>query len=153
PGAAAITALSGATFGLLLGVIGHLYPEGMRPAFWFVGASLVPGGLAFLGESVLVSQGRLARAAAINIGGRVARTAIWMLLVVLGFGMTALFLALAILRVLTAAAYYRGHDLRPILRVHHCQRRVVTDLLRLSPTFLSILILTAGISRLDFIML
>src|SRR5262249_36218924 len=139
--------------GVILGMTGQLYPESMRPSFWLVGASLVPGGLAFLGESVLVSKGLLTRVATITIGESLLRTGIWVVLVVAGFGLTTLFLALPVLRVLACIAYYRRQELRPILSIRRSQRDILSDLFRRSPTFLGILMLAAGINRLDFIML
>lgn len=154
PSAAVLAIAIAGVLGALLGLVGErYYPASMQPSFWLVGVSLVPGALLVIGESAFVSQERLGRVAALSIGENLVRTCVWLVLLVLGYGLTALFLALAILRALTLLAYYGPPDLRPVLRFGRCRRDAVAGLLGSCPIFLGILVLAATINRLDFIML
>src|SRR5262245_25083746 len=153
PNAAVLATAAGALLGAALGAIGQLYAGSMRASFWLVGAALLATGPSVLAESVLIAQGRLARVAAVNIVESLARTGAWMILIVAGFHLTALFAALAVFRVLALIAYYGPDELRPLLHLRRCRRHVLAALMRITPTFLGILILAAALNRIDFIML
>jgi len=153
PNAAVLATTAGVLLGIGLGATGHLYAASMRPSFWLVGVALAASGPAVVAESVLIAQGRLARVAAINIAESLARTGVWTILIVAGFRLTALFAALAVVRILALGAYYGPDELRPLLRVRRCRWHVLVGLMRITPTFLGILILAAALTRLDFIML
>jgi len=153
PNAAVLATTAGALLGTALGAIGQLYVGSLRPSFWLVGAALFATGPSVLAESVLIAQGRLARVAAVNIAESLARTGVWIILIVAGFHLTALFAALAVFRVLALIAYYGPEELRPLLQLRRCRPHVLAALIRTTPTFLGILILAAALTRLDFIML
>lgn len=154
PSAIALSVGVGSLLGVLVGLVGEgYYPASMRLSLWLVGASLVPGAVLFVGDSVLVAQERLGRVATLNIAENLARTCVWTVLVLLGYSLTALFLALAILRGLMLVAYFGPRGLRPLLNFERCNRDVIAGMLTSCPTFLGILVLAAGMNRLDFIML
>lgn len=154
PSVATIGLCGAAGLGLLLGLVGELvYPAAMRPALWLVGATLLPGGLVTLAESVLIARGQVDRVAAIAAGESLIRALVWTALVWHGAGLTDLFLALAIIRTTVLVPFWLQTALRPMLRPARVRGRTVRDLLRTSATFAGILLLAAGISRLDVLML
>lgn len=152
--AAALGLIVAALGMLLFGLVGLLlYEDFVRPALWLVGASLIPGGLAVLAETRLTAQERLPIVARVSSLETLLRTGAWIALVVLGFGLTSLFVALLATRVVAALAYLRRDELRADLAPRLVDRATVRYLLTLCPVFLAMLLLNAGVARLDFLLL
>lgn len=136
-----------------LGAFGQTYDPAMRPAIWLVGLSLVPTAPIAVIESVLIGKEKMGRIAGMNVIESLFRVGCWFTIVLLGFGLTSLFAAFLVGRVLLAASYFRWGQVRDFLGLSHASTETVGFLLLACPTFLGIRILSSSINRIDFILL
>lgn len=140
--------------GPLVGVVGGwVYPPSLGIALWLVGAALLPSAAIVLAESILVAQQRLARVAALSGAETGARTAIWLVVILAGGDLTAVCAALLVVQLGMVPLYFAASGPRAALRLDRASARETRRLLAQCPTFLGILLLSAGLSRLDFLLL
>ena len=135
-------------------VMPAIYGVSLRIPFLLVGVALIPGVIVAIAETLLVAREQLARVARISMTENFARTVVWLGVVYAGGGIVLLFSLLLLGRIVVAMVYLtRVADVNQTLRVMHTTRRDVGAQLRSAPPFFSILVLTACINRLDFLML
>jgi O-antigen/teichoic acid export membrane protein len=139
---------------LAIGLAGTaFYPPATHAAFWLTALSIVPSALIVVSESLLTAQERVDVVAALSVGENLARLLLWMAVLWAGLSTTAFFAALLAGRIGAVAAHYRWGRLRPLADRRLLDTGVLRHLLALCPTFLAILLLAAGVNRLDFLML
>ncbi len=139
--------------GLLLGMFGLLsYPAVMQGALWLVAISLLPGAIAGVAEAELMAGERMSYIALVNAIELVVRTGAWCILVWMGAGLVELAAALLAGRVLTAALYLRGGLAGKLWRASY-DIRGVRLLMSAAPVYMGLVVLTAAISRMDFVLL
>lgn len=140
--------------GTLVGIVGGwVYPPPLDRALWLIGVALVPAAAIVVAESILVAEQRLARTAVLSVADTTARTIAWLGLMIFGGGLTAVCAALAAVQFAMIPIYYVTSGPRTVLRWQHVSVRAISRLLARCPTFLGILLLSAGLSRLDFLSL
>ncbi|WP_430010159.1 flippase [Methylophaga lonarensis] len=139
---------------VIVGLIGQtIYPDNMHKAFWLVGLSSIPMAFVVAAEAVLTGRESMHVIAMVNIIETVARVGLCLILVALGFGLTALFVAFFAAKLLAVVLYWqRGHLGRDFQLGSIAWPHIFTYL-RKSPMFFGILILSVGIGRFDFIFL
>ncbi|AFI84261.1 oligosaccharide flippase family protein [Methylophaga nitratireducenticrescens] len=139
---------------LLIGGIGlNLYPESMHNAFWLVGLSSLPMAFAVAAEAVLTGKENMHVIAWVNIIETVLRVVICLILVWMGYGVTALFLAFLGAKLLAVFIYWFRGGLKDEFEINFFNLTEIIAYLRQSPMFFGILILSVGIGRFDFIFL
>jgi O-antigen/teichoic acid export membrane protein len=152
--AALIGLLVAVPCGLALGLVGrNLYPATTHGAFWLVGASMLPTALVVVSESLLTGQERIDVVAALSVGENLLRLLLWLVVLWLHLGMTAFFAMLLLGRIAAVAGHVRWGRLAPIAHLSLIDRATLVRHAASCPTFLGILLLAAGINRLDFLLL
>jgi O-antigen/teichoic acid export membrane protein len=137
-----------------LGLVGlFLYPPSTHAAFALVALSLIPSAVIAVSESLLTAQERVDVVATLSVAENLARVLLWLGVLWSGLSTTAFFAVLLATRVGAVAAHYRWGRLRPLARRALVDATVLRRLLGMCPTFLAILLLAAGINRLDFLVL
>ncbi len=138
----------------LVGGVGQtLYSESMHAAFWLVGVACVPMAFTAVVEAVLIGQERMAVIAKVNIVENILRVAICIILVLLGFGITALFGAFLLARAVAVGIYWFHGGIGKIVNFNSATLYGIVDYIKQSPTFFGILLLSLVSSRFDFIFL
>lgn len=142
-----------AGLGVMLGLVGEtLYPQDIHGSLWLVAACLPFHASMLVGDSMLIGRERLALVALINGGESLLRVSGWIVIVILGGGLTALSMWMFAARVL-AVGFHRHWG-----GLHHLSFRTVswagiTAHLRTIPVFLGIALAAAIIARLDSLLL
>jgi len=137
-----------------LGITGGLlYEHELRAALWLVAASIVPSGFIAFAESILVGKERVAWIAVVTFAENLTRAVACVVLVYLGYGVVAVFGCFLATRVAVAIFYYFRGGIRSYLERDWLSREELLRYLRMSPVFLGIVLFSAGISRIDVIML
>lgn len=154
PNALTIAFVTAGLLAPLVGLLGWwIYPASLHDGLWLVGAALLPTAAIVVAESILVSQQRLARVAALGVAETIVRTLIWLALVLAGAGLTAVCAGLFVAQLGMAPWYYASSGPRAALRLGRARGPALRRLLAQTPTFAGILFLSAALSRLDFLML
>ncbi len=139
---------------LATGGIGtKLYADNMSASFWLIAVACIPMAFTVVAEAVLAGQQRMQVIASVNIIENMFRVLLCMALVLFGFGVTSLFFAFLLARFLAVAAYWFRGGFRNLVKPDAASMSFVMHYVGKSPTFFAILILSAGIGRLDFIFL
>ncbi|MBI2930164.1 MAG: polysaccharide biosynthesis protein [Planctomycetes bacterium] len=129
------------------------YPPSMAPSFWFVGLSMIPTAFALTAESVLIGKERMGVLAAVNCVEIAARVAGCIALAAVGASLTWLFAWFLVGRVAAAVAYALRPELRAVLAPRHFTPNMLRTYLRQCPVFFLIVALSAGLQRLDTLLL
>ena len=137
----------------LVGGAGHFYPSSMRASLWLVGLSMVPTALIVAAEAVLMGRERLTVVMATNALESVLRVVGGVLVLVAGWGLTALWAAFLAARLAVMVSYLARRELRDAFRPTAIRMSCLRSWLRESPAFLGVLGLSSLISRLDFLLL
>lgn len=142
---------------VVLGIFAARSPETAPDiilAYWCVGLALIPSAFISVAEAMLVAREHLARVAQISVLESLLRTVIWLVLVLLGGSLFHIAVVLLVGRIVTFAVYWRTTEgYAETMRTALVSSRDLGRLLSASPPFLGILLLTACISRLDFLVL
>ena len=153
-GITAIALVVAIVLGLGLGTVGgSMYPDEMHTALWLVGLSFIPTTIMSVSDTVLLAQERLHVTGLVNGLEALFRTVVSVILVRLGYGLTAVFAVLLLSRVLAALAYLYLGGIGTILRPRERAMPTVRRLLPLIPIFAGIIILQSGFTRIDFVIL
>lgn len=154
PNAMAVGLLTASIVGPLVGLVGRwVYPPTLHDGLWLVGAALLPAAAIVVAESILVAQQRLAQVAALSVAETFVRTLVWLVLLFTGGGLTAVCAALVVVQIGMLPLYFASAGPRTAVRLDRVRAQAVGTLLAQSPTFAGIVLLSAGLSRLDFLML
>jgi O-antigen/teichoic acid export membrane protein len=149
-----LTLVVSCVLALIVGIIGQLgYPVSMRPAFWLVGLSLLPSALVCVAETVLIARERIGFIALINGLEVVFRAVGWTVVIAAGGGLTAAAWVLVAGRVGAVVAYAVAGGIRPAVRLDRMSAGTLRWMLALVPTFFGIHLVTALLSRIDFVAL
>lgn len=139
---------------LVMGLIGQwLYPESMHMAFWLVGVSSIPMAFVVAAEALLTGRENMHVIAMVNIVETVVRVCMSLILVALGLGVTALFIAFLAAKLLAVALYWYRGRLGCEFSLSSIAWSQIIAYLKKSPLFFGILLLSVGIGRFDFIFL
>jgi O-antigen/teichoic acid export membrane protein len=125
----------------------------LHAPLWLVAASLIPTAFTCVAESVLIGQQRMHAAAAWSVAESLLRTGGAFIVIMLGFGLTAVFAVFLAGRVLIVLGYYRFAGFRELLQSGRLERRELARYVRELPAFLGIMICAAVLSRMDIILL
>lgn len=138
---------------LAVGASGHLsHGPALLTAFWLVAASLLPTAWTIVAETALVGRERMVDVARVNFMEALLRTALTVVVVKLGYGLSGAFLVFLGLRV-AAALVYAAHPMIPLPRLRLWQWALQKRNWQEVPVFLSIALVAALVSRLDVITL
>ena len=135
----------------VLGMI--LYPASMWAAFGLLGLSLVPTAPIVVAESLLWGGERMGLIMSVNALESAIRVVGCVAVVLMGYGLTAIWAVWLVGRVMVAGIYLRMGVLGDGIQPRKVDRAVLRRLLRMSPTFLGLMLLAAAVSRIDFILL
>ena len=124
----------------------------LAPSFWLIGLSLVPTAWTIVAEAVLVGQERFGDITRIVFVECLLRALLALAAIRLGLGLTGVFTAMLLMRLLAAALYARHPDVR-LPRWHRVTRALQRRNWREVPVFLGIAVVAALLTRLDVIAL
>lgn len=154
PNATLLALLVSLALALSLGLGGTaLYadlPE-IHNALWLVAASLIPTAPIAAIEAILLAQQRMDLVALRNIAENIGRTAISLLLVFSGSGLTAVFITFLCGRILVALSYLFSPAVAIPFNRAELSFRTLREYMHSIPTFLGIVIFGALIARLDIL--
>lgn len=126
---------------------------GIQNALWLVAASLIPTAPIAAIEAVLLAQQRMDLVARRNIAENIGRTAISLLLVFSGGGLTAVFITFLCGRILVALSYLRSPVVALPFTRAELSFHTLREYMHSIPTFFGIVIFGALIARLDILIL
>ncbi|MFO0947992.1 MAG: flippase [Planctomycetota bacterium] len=151
------TSLSLVVAGLLavaLGCAGRgLYPDSMYAGFWLIGLCMFPTAIIVVCESILVGEEKMGTIALVNSGESILRAIVSLLVVIGGGSLTAVMICFLAARVAAAAGYLGLAGMRSLFRWRDLQWEVLRGYLAVCPAFLGIMVLSAGMNRVDFILI
>ncbi|MBC8088074.1 MAG: flippase [Phycisphaerae bacterium] len=131
-----------------------VYPTTLHLSMLLVGVALVPSVFTTTGEALLIAQERLDTVARITVTESLLRTLLWLTMLAADLGVASLIVALLLCRVATGWVYWsRAEGLSHQFDRAAVNAQVLRMLIKASPPFFGILLLSAGVSRLDFLML
>jgi O-antigen/teichoic acid export membrane protein len=154
--ALAIALGAGTILALGLGVAGSvLYRDDMpmRLSVALVALCVIPTGFICVIESVLIGQERMHLVAKWNVAENIIRTALSLLALWLGMDLVAVFSVFLLGRLILVAAYFKALHVHQLLQGVLPHRAGIAAYLRQVPTFLGIMVCSASINRLDFLLL
>lgn len=137
----------------MLGPVVYRDAPALHAPLWLVAVSLCPTAFTCVAESVLIGQQRMHAAAAWSVAESLLRTGGAFVVILLGFGLTAVFAVFLAGRVLIALGYYRWAGFRELLQSGRLERRELARYFHELPAFLGIMICAAALSRMDVILL
>lgn len=138
----------------IVGLFGQwLYPESLHASFWLIGVSTVFMGMTSVAEAVLIGQERMQIIAWANIGENIFRVLLGLLLVLMGYGLTAVVGAFVLARLVAVGVYLKAGGLGQYVGKDYWSRDVLREFVKKCPTFFGILFLSVMVGRVDFIVL
>jgi len=130
-----------------------LYPSSMWAAFGLLGLSLVPTALIVVAESLLWGGERMGTVMSVNAVESAFRVIGCLSVVLMGYGLTGIWVVWLAGRLLVAGIYLRLGVLGDAIRPRNVDPATLRRLLRISPIFLGLMMLGAAVSRIDFLLL
>lgn len=139
---------------VLLGLLGSaIYPPDVHAAFWLVGLAMIPTAFIVVFESVLVGQERMTLMAWGNAAENVIRVASGIGVTLAGGGLREIMVCFLVGRIFLAVFYAFTSGIVEKMSEGPLSASALTSLLRQCPIFFGILALSAGINRIDAILL
>jgi O-antigen/teichoic acid export membrane protein len=138
---------------LVVGIGFALYPATMHPALGLMALALIPTALVDVEEGLLWGEERLGTTTAVNLLENVVRVAGSAVLLYQGYGLTAVWACFLVARCVMLVAYWMRSGLRDVVSFADFDPALVRHYLRISPTFAGILVASASINRIDFMLL
>lgn len=132
---------------------GSLEDAEIGRAMALMGLALVPTAPIIVAESVLIGREDMGFIARMNIIETLFRLSSWTIVILLGYGSTAIFTCFVAGRALLATSYFTIGGLSQVIEGALISTREIGELIRKCPSFLGIRILSAGINRIDFLIL
>ncbi len=125
----------------------------LQVPIWLIGLSLLPTAPIAVAEALLLARQRMDVIAHFNILENIARTAVSLILVFSGAGLSEIFTVFLIGRILIAWGYLHNGETPRLIRRKAISKAILRDYLQRLPVFFGIVVCAALVMRLDVLLL